>query len=69
MPTDTLTFKKVTLSTQEGGYTFTATDFIADGDLVPYIVDRSSKGWTILAVDPDDRPADADRTYTPPVFN
>lgn len=60
------TFKKVTSAHDAGGFTYTVTDYIADDHVLAYVLHQNATGWTVQAVDADDRPADADRTYNPP---
>ncbi len=60
------TFKKVTSSHSLDGFTYTATDYIAEDHLLAYVLQQNSNGWAVSAVEPDDRPAGADLTYNPP---
>ena len=60
------TFKKVTSVHTADGLTYTAADYIAEDHLLAYVLKQNAGGWTVTATEPDDRPADADRTYNPP---
>lgn len=62
-------FRKVTSQhAAENGFTYTITDYIADGHVLAYVLYQNQSGWTVTAVEDDDRPADADRTYNPPAY-
>lgn len=65
-----IVFKKVT-SVHDGGdsgYTFTAVDYIAEDHVLNYVLHQNATGWSVTAVEDDDRAADADRTYNPPAY-
>lgn len=59
-------FKKVTSTHSADGFDYTVTDFIATDHLLAYVLNQNAGGWTVSAIEDDDRPADADRTYNPP---
>lgn len=59
-------FKKVTSAHETDGLTYTITDYLDDAHVLAYVLHQNANGWTVQAVDDDDRPADADRTYNPP---
>jgi hypothetical protein len=61
-------FKKVTSTANDGTFTHTITDFIAEEHVLPYVLRQNSVGWNVTAIDEDDRPADADRSYNPPAY-
>lgn len=63
-----LVFQKVTSTRTGDGYTYTAVDYIAVEHTLAYVVHQGQAGWTVTGIDPDDRPATADRTYNPPSY-
>lgn len=60
------TFNKITSTHDRDGFTYTISDYIAADHVMAYVLDQNKNGWVVTAVEPDDRPADADRTYNPP---
>lgn len=62
-------FKKVTFNVPvDGGFTLTGTDYIDDAHVNAFVSYQGRIGHPVLSVTDDDRPADADRTYTPPAY-
>jgi hypothetical protein len=60
-----LVFNKVTSTRTADGLTYTAVDYIATVHVLAYTLQQNANGWTVSAVEADDRAAGADRTYNP----
>ncbi len=62
-------FRKVTFNVPvEGAFTITGVDYIDAAHIDAFVSHQGDIGHPVISIDPDDRPLDADRTYTPPAY-
>ena len=62
-------FKKVTFNVPiDGAFTVTGTDYIDETHIAAYVTHQGQIGHAVTAIEDDDRPVDADRSYNPPAY-